>query len=249
MSVDSQTQITAKVFEKPIKTKGLSELKDILDHMDEESFDDVIILEIIRLDPFETVNKLFKFKQINTATEMMFRNTLRDYDYRNFEYSMMQFDGSLLTQQLVIDEKPQRLGIWRVILDFEDSFVDQEVFDSLFNAQPGTKAIPLALHTCGTSMISNSHLEIVAGVPSYSMEVFATILQKRGHLDGLITEEVIIKALRNDNLELLENLLRNLNNPSALLTKRAEEAAEQETATIVLWLHFRAVVEVQRSQE
>lgn len=82
-------------------------------------------------------------------------------------------------------------------------------------------------------MISNSHLEIVAGVPSYSMEVFATILQKRGSLDGLITEEIIIKALRNDNLELLENLVRNLNNPSALLIKRAEEAAEQDEGTSV----------------
>lgn len=111
MGINSQTQIAAKIFEERIKTKGLGELKDILDHMGEESFDDEIILEIIRLDPFETVKKLFEFKQINTATEMMFRNTLRGYDYRNFEYFMMQFDGSLLTQQLVIDEKPRRLGI------------------------------------------------------------------------------------------------------------------------------------------
>ncbi|KAB8291199.1 hypothetical protein EYC80_009886 [Monilinia laxa] len=224
----NETPISAKIFKERVNTKGLGELVDVLDRMDEKSFDDEMVLEVIRLDSAATVERVFEFKKIDSLTPLMVRNALRSRDYKTLAYFVAEFNFSILTQELVIDEKLRRQGTWRVILDAKGTgFVTQEVFDSLFDDPPGTRNIVLMLEACGTGMIRSSHLEVIAGVPLYSLEVFATVRRKRGSLEGLITEEVIVNALDNDNSELVKFILHNFNDPTSLLTKRVEEVAKQ----------------------
>ncbi|RAL65146.1 hypothetical protein DID88_001252 [Monilinia fructigena] len=106
----NETPISAKIFKERVNTKGLGELVDVLDRMDEKSFDNKMVLEVIRLDSVATVERDYEFKQIDSLTQLMVRNALRSRDHKTLAYFMAEFDSIILTQELVIDEKLRREG-------------------------------------------------------------------------------------------------------------------------------------------
>ncbi|KAF7868360.1 hypothetical protein EAF04_004892 [Stromatinia cepivora] len=220
-----ETPISAKILEYRIKTKGLGELADVLYQMDEETFDDEMLLEVIRLDSHEIVEKLFDFKQIDTVTEQMIRYALKSDNSDTLAYFMTQFDSSLLRRELVIDEKPRHDNMWKVILDAKgNDFIDQGILDSLFDS-PDAKSVEFILRSCGTEMINSSHIEAIASSRS-SADTLNVILRLRGSLDGLITEEAAVKALQNGSFEMYNLMLDNVEDQS-MLTARAEKLAEE----------------------
>ncbi|KAI9645005.1 hypothetical protein NHQ30_007042 [Ciborinia camelliae] len=220
-----ETPISAKVFEYRIKTKGLGELADALYQMDEETFDDEMLLEVIRLDSSKTVETLFEFKQIDSVTELMIRNALKSHDPNTLAYFMTQFDLSVLTREMIINEKPRDYAMWKMILDEKGKdFIDQDVFDSLFES-PDAGIIEFVLHSCGTEMIKSSQIEALASTRT-SVETLNIILRMRGSLDGLITEEAAVKAFQNGSFDLYNLMLANVEDQS-IITARAEKMADE----------------------
>ncbi|KAJ8070998.1 hypothetical protein OCU04_001349 [Sclerotinia nivalis] len=220
-----ETPISAKILEYRIKAKGLGELADVLYQIDEETFDDEMVLEVIRLDSHNTVEKFFEFKQIDTITEEMIRYALKSGNSDTLAYFMTQFDSSLLRRDLVIDEKPRQEDMWKIILDAKgNDFIDQKLFDSLFDS-PDAKSVEFILRSCGTEMINSSHIEAIASSRS-SADTLNVILSVRGSLDGLITEDAAVKALQNGNFDMYNLMLDNVADQS-MLTARAEKLAEE----------------------
>lgn len=97
----NETPVSAKIFKGRVNTKGLGELVDILDRIDEKSFDDEMVLDFIRLDSAKTAKRVFEFKKINSLTKLMVRNALRSRHYNTLAYFVTEFDLGILTQELV----------------------------------------------------------------------------------------------------------------------------------------------------
>ncbi|APA06018.1 hypothetical protein sscle_01g007880 [Sclerotinia sclerotiorum 1980 UF-70] len=224
-----ETPISAKILEYRIKTKGLGELADVLHQIDEETINDKMVLGVIRFDSYETVEKLFELKQITHITEDMIRCALKSSDSRILAYFMTQSNSSLLRRELVIDEKPGQEDMWKVILDVKGKdFVDQEVFDSLFS-WPHAKSLEYILTSCGIEMINSSHIESIAELARLrsSVDTLNFIIRLRGSLDGLITEEAALSALKSGSSELYNLMLVNVKDQSILRMKAEKFAGER----------------------
>ncbi|KAM0136050.1 hypothetical protein ACHAP3_004671 [Botrytis cinerea] len=231
----NEVPISARIFKYRIKARGLGEMAQFLDLMDEETFDEEMVADIVRHDSWETTKKFFEFKHVDSITEKIVRSALRSS--KTLAYLMNQFDHSVLTREIVIDEKPQWAGLWKVILDVKgNQFVNQEVFDSLFQESASTRNLTFILDSCGTEMIRSSHVEVIAGSPLYTLEALNAILRIRGSLDGLITEQAVVTALQNDNYDVAVFLMEKSENVQSLLTKRVEEAARHGGEAGILFL-------------
>ncbi|TGO76195.1 hypothetical protein BELL_0169g00150 [Botrytis elliptica] len=225
--VSNEVPVSAKIFKYRIKTRGLGELDQVLDLMDVETFDEEMVAEVVLHDSCETVKKFFEFKHVDSITEQIVRNSLRSYDSNTITYFMKQLGHGILTRETVIDARPQSPDVWAVILDVKGiQFVNQEVFDSLFVKSVDLKAVTFLLRSCGTEMIRSSHIEILVDCRwnylSYLEPIFRTI----GSLDVLITEEVVLAALDNNNMDVAFYLLENAKDPPSLLTKRVKQVAK-----------------------
>ncbi|CAD6443267.1 10c3ebcd-7a31-43c3-b46b-f1ef18294bfa [Sclerotinia trifoliorum] len=223
------TPLPAKILERRIKDKGLGELADVLYQIDEETFNDKMVLGVIRFDSYETVEKLFELKQIDTITEEMIRYALKSSDSRTLAHFMNQSDSSLLRRELVIDEEPKQEDMWKVILDVKGKdFVDQEVFDSLF-VRPDAKSVEYILHSCGIEMINSSHIDSIARLArsESSVDTLNVIIRLRGSLDGLITEEAVLSALKSGSSELYNLMLDNVEDQSILTATAGKLAGKR----------------------
>src|SRR2546421_9061954 len=110
-----------------------------------------MVLEVVRRDGVEAVDKLFQSKQIDSVTEPMARRALMRVDSSVLSYFVTRFGPGILTREIVIDQKPRYQNMWEVILDAKgDNFVDQEVLDSLFATRPDARNIEFILQRCGT---------------------------------------------------------------------------------------------------
>ncbi|QSZ28871.1 hypothetical protein DSL72_003376 [Monilinia vaccinii-corymbosi] len=116
-----ETPVFANIIEKQIKTEGLGKLIDFLDCMNDENFDDEMVLGVIHFDSSKTVKRVFEFKRIEKVTELMVQNALKSDDPETFAYFMTEFDPGVSIQKLVIDEKLRRPEIWKIILAVKGS--------------------------------------------------------------------------------------------------------------------------------
>ncbi|TGO82675.1 hypothetical protein BPOR_0780g00040 [Botrytis porri] len=222
----NEVPISAKIFGYRMKARGLGELAQILDLIDEETFDEEMVASIVRHDSCETVKNFFEFKHVDSITEQMVRSALRSFDSNTVAYLMKRFGHDTLTREIVIDARPHLHEVWKVILDLKGiQFVDQEVFNSMFENRVDLKAVNFVLDTCGTEMMGSSHVELIAGSLSYNLEDLNAILRIRGSLDDLITEEAVFQAFQTEKFDMANFLLKNAEDPSSLLTKRVKDIA------------------------
>ncbi|KAF5867509.1 putative ankyrin repeat protein [Botrytis fragariae] len=222
----NEVPISAKIFEDSIKTRGLGELAQVLDLMDEETFDEEMVAEIVRHDSCETVKKFFEFKHVDSITEQMVRNAFRSYDSNTITYFMEQLGPGILTREIVIDAVPPYYQVWKVILGVKGiQFVNQEVFDSMIKNSVTIETFTFVLDSCGTEIVGSSHIVLIAGSWVYTLEGLNAILRVRGSLDDLITEEAVFKALLNRNFDVATFLLENAEDAPSLLTERIKDVA------------------------
>ncbi|KAF7894970.1 hypothetical protein EAF00_006784 [Botryotinia globosa] len=233
----NELPISAKIFEYRIKAVGLDELAQVLDLMDEETFDEEMVAGVVRNDSCETVKNVFEFKEVSSITEQIVGSALESIDSKTLAYLIKQFGHDVLTREIVINTKPRSHEVWKVILHLKGiQFVNQEVLDSLFHASVDIKAVTFVLDSCGTEMIRSSHVESVAGFLFQGFATLNAILRARGSLDGLITEEAVFKAFRTMNFDVAAVLLENAEDRPSLLTKRVKEVAKLSGPTGMLFL-------------
>ncbi|KAF7950795.1 uncharacterized protein EAE97_002347 [Botrytis byssoidea] len=222
----NEVPISAKVFEYRIKTRGLGELAKVLVLMDEDTFDEDMVAEVIRHDSCETVKRLYEFKHINWITEQMVMNALRSFDSNTVAYLVKQFGHHILTRQRVIDAKPRSHQFRKVILDVKGiQFINQEVFDSLFDNCVDPEVLTFVLDSCGTDMIRSSHIEILVDRRWNFLDELEPIFCMIRSLDVLITEKAVFTALEKENIDVATFLLENAKDPPSLLTKRVKDIA------------------------
>ncbi|KAF7884643.1 uncharacterized protein EAF02_004979 [Botrytis sinoallii] len=225
----NEVPISAKIFEYRIETRGLGELGEVLDLIDDETFDEEMVAEVVRRDSCETVKNVFGFKEVSSITEKIVRNALESFDSKTLAYLMKQFGHDALTREIVINTKLRSHEVWKVILDVKGiQFINQEVLGSLFdNWGEGPESVTLVLDSCGIDMVGSSHIETIAGSSFYALEALNAILRIRGSLDGLITEEAVFKAFRQESFDMAAVLLENAEDLPSLLTKQVKEVAKQ----------------------
>ncbi|KAF7951718.1 hypothetical protein EAE96_007017 [Botrytis aclada] len=233
-----EVPISAKIFEHRIKTRGLGELAQVLDLIDEETFDGKMVADVVRHDSCETVKNVFEWKGVGSITEHIVRNALRSHDSETVAFLMNQFGHDILTRELVIDVRPRSDGLWEVILGVKGiHFVNQEVLDSLFfSGFVYLEDVTSVLNSCGTEMIRSSHIEALAGLGYTDFCDLEPIFRMIGSLGALITEKAVVNALKNREFDVATFLLENAEDPPSLLTKRVKEVAKDsgDAGTLVL---------------
>ncbi|TGO19475.1 hypothetical protein BTUL_0004g01140 [Botrytis tulipae] len=158
----NEVSISVKIFEHYIKVRGLHELAQVLELIDEDTFDEEMVAEVVLHDSCETVKNVFEFKEVSLITEQVVRNALNKLDSKTLTYLMKQFGHDILTREIVIYARPQSHEVWKVIIDVKGiQFVNQEVLDSLFVGWLDLDAVTLVLDSCGTEMIRSSHVDIL----------------------------------------------------------------------------------------
>ncbi|TGO39831.1 hypothetical protein BHYA_0047g00350 [Botrytis hyacinthi] len=233
----NEVPISAKIFVYGIKTRGLGELTRVLDLMDEETFDEAMVAEVVCQGSCENVKNVFAFKGVSSITKKIVRNALESLDSKTLAYLMKQFGHDALTREMVIDTKCLLSHeFWKVILDVKGiQFVNQEVFDSLFVKKyvhmfesvdfVDLKAVTFVLESCGTEMIRSFHIGVLVDCQYRNRRPLNPILRMIESLDVLITEEAVFTALNDEHIDVATFLLENAKDPPSLLTKQVKEVA------------------------
>jgi hypothetical protein len=225
---DRMTEISAELLRYRIEKWGLGNLLDVLEYIDEESFEDSMVLDVVSFDEWDTIQKIFLWKDIEKPNDSMVKRALR----RNapaLESFMERFGKDIVTRQMIIDENPASESVWKVLVSAkEKNFVTPEVFQALVSALNDTDALELILKHAGPEIITAASVIAIADSRS-AMDKLGLFVSYRISFDGLFTEEAFLqfmhKAKADKLVEIFGFVLEHTADKGPFLTKNVEEAA------------------------